>query len=279
MTENHARVREMLAESGVGGDGSEELLECLAELESYVDDEPPQPSPELAALFGSLADNVVTAPFGHRRSRMFLAGVVAIGAVGAGGTAAAANVLPDGAQTIVAELSEKYLPFGLPYPDGTRQPHTVTDEPDPALDPEDLARRAEEAANGGATDPDAQVDTTAPAPTPPAETSTAPSPSATATESAAVPSEQPSPSASDAQTTEPTPSAGEPSASPDGEKTDDGTGTEPTTSPSPSGSSDPSPTANTRNEASEEPSPTGSAAPSGSASPVAAPTAAWTDAG
>ena len=117
MTETEARVREMLAESDIDGEGLDELFACLVGLECYVDETAPEPSPELAALMAGLASNVVVVPIRRRRGRLFIAGAAAFGTVAAGGIAAAANELPPAAQTIVAEFSEEFLPFELPRPE------------------------------------------------------------------------------------------------------------------------------------------------------------------
>ena len=291
MSDTRALVLEMLAESGIDGDGSDELVSCLTELDVYVDDNPPEPSPELAALMASLApDNVVAGRFGRRRTRLFIAGAAAFGAVGAGGiAAAAANELPSGAQTIVAEFSERFLPFELPYPDGSRQPHTVTEEAE-GLDPEDLARRAEEeaASTGGTTGTTGTTGDSQPvlpSPTPSADATGAPSPSGSATEEAAPPSEAPpaeaEPAEGEVTTAPPSGSpAGEPTTSPDPDGTSAPEPSEPAAEPSGS----PSPTANTRTEVTDTPSTTPSPSastspsPTSSASATSSPsTAVWSD--
>jgi hypothetical protein len=103
------RAREMLAESGIPEAGSTRLMESLTALGRSVDEVVPLPGPELTALMTSAAG-----PSRRRRARLMVATAVALGTVGAGGFAAAANELPDGAQNIVAAFSERYLPFDLP---------------------------------------------------------------------------------------------------------------------------------------------------------------------
>lgn len=277
-TEIEARLREMLAESGIEDEGSDELVGCLRELERYVDETPPEPSPQLAAVMAGLARNVVTAPFGRRRTRLFIAGAAAFGTVAAGGIAAAAEVLPPAAQTIVAEFSEKYLPFELPHPDGQRQPRQSTpDDPVVTTDREDSGNEYD----APVATPESNQ-TTAQEPT--TEPSVAPTPSAEAT-----------PTAQPTEGTEPTVSPTDPSVAPDpsdvptDEVTDPEAGGSPSTDPSaepsdpsaePSPSSSPTPTANTRTESGDDPSSTPSSSPSGSSSPSAsASSTVWTDAG
>lgn len=276
MSDTRALVLEMLAESGIDGDGFDELVSCLTELDVYVDDTPPEPSPELVALIAGLTpDNVVPGPFGRRRARLFIAGAAALSAVGAGGiAAAAANELPSGAQTIVAEFSERFLPFELPHPDGSGVPHVEPTESDPtAPTEEEPLRRLATDEGAPATSPSAGT-TTAPAVA--AEPSSVPS--ATATTSPSVGAETGSASTSpSAPTGEPSP--GEPSqesgAPQAGETTAPDSGETTAAEPSepaaePSGS--PSPTANTRTEVTDAPSTTPSPSASASSSTSPSPT-------
>jgi hypothetical protein len=130
-------VRALLAESGITGPDTDELAGRLSALEQYVDDTPPEPSPQLAALMAGKATAAVVAPFSRRRGRVLVASLVAVGAVGAGGIAAAANELPAPAQDLVAELSERYLPFSLPRPAAPTVEEAPPAEsgPDPVLPP------------------------------------------------------------------------------------------------------------------------------------------------
>jgi hypothetical protein len=107
------RAREMLAESRIPEAGSTRLLESLTELGRSVDEVEPLPGPELASLMARTSRGA-TGPSRRRRARLMVATAVAVGTVGAGGLAAAANELPDGAQDLVANFSERYLPFDLP---------------------------------------------------------------------------------------------------------------------------------------------------------------------
>lgn len=279
--EIEARLREMLAESGIDGEGTEELVGRLRELDRYVDEDPPEPSPQLAAMMAGLARNVVSAPFGgRRRTRLFIAGAAAFGTVAAGGIAAAANELPPAAQTIVAEFSESYLPFELPYPDELRQPRLETPDDDAVITTDTEAPGDKPEAPAATSETGT---TTAAEPTP--EPSVAPTPSAVPT-----PTTEPT-----VGTTEPTVPPTEPSVAPDPSDvpTDDVTdgdtqaGESPSAdpsgtsdpSPSPSASSSPSPTANTRNEAGDDPSSSPSSSPSSttSPSPSPSPSAVWSD--
>lgn len=117
MTPAESRAREMVVESGLALEESADLIEQLSGFERYVDDTAPEPSPELAALMSGTLRTVVAAPLSRRRGRVLLAGAVAFGTVAAGGIAAAANELPPTAQRLVAELSERYLPFQIPRPE------------------------------------------------------------------------------------------------------------------------------------------------------------------
>lgn len=107
------RAREMLAESGIPEAGSTRLLESLTELGRSLDEVEPLPGPELTSLMARTSRGAI-GPARRRRARLMVATAVAVGTVGAGGLAAAANELPDGAQDLVADFSERYLPFDLP---------------------------------------------------------------------------------------------------------------------------------------------------------------------
>lgn len=117
MSEVDVRLRKMLDEVGVPDSGSEELTWFLAQLEErYVDAEPPEPGPELAVLLRGGHPSEGTRRPGTRRGRAAAAGVLALGTVLGTGWAAAANELPEPAQRWVAQFSQRYLPFDLPYP-------------------------------------------------------------------------------------------------------------------------------------------------------------------
>lgn len=117
------RLRALLEESGIPEAGSEDLAALLASLEAgYVDDAPPEPGPELAALLGGGGGAPTTASTKQTRSarrghRAAVSGFAALGVVLGTGFAAAANELPAQAQHWVAEFSQRYLPFALPYPE------------------------------------------------------------------------------------------------------------------------------------------------------------------
>jgi hypothetical protein len=113
------RAREMLDEAGIPEAGSTRLVESLATLGRSVDGIEPRPGPELSSLLARSATGAVT-PFTRRRARLLVATAVAISTVGAGGIAAAANELPEGAQNLVSRFSERYLPFDLPRADTAR---------------------------------------------------------------------------------------------------------------------------------------------------------------
>lgn len=129
MSDVEVRVRGMLEECGVGG--SEELVSLLAGLETrYVDDVVPEPGPELATLLGGGGAGGQGGTGGAGGRRAAAAGVVALGLVVTTGWAAAANELPVAAQRWVAQFSQRYLPFDVPFPD-TRTPGGT---PDPAAE-------------------------------------------------------------------------------------------------------------------------------------------------
>lgn len=129
MSDVEVRVRGMLEESGLGG--SEELVSLLAALEArYVEDVVPEPGPELATLLGGGGAGGRGGAGGAGGRRAAAAGVVALGLVVTTGWAAAANELPTAAQRWVAQFSQRYLPFDVPFPD-TRTPGEA---PDPAAD-------------------------------------------------------------------------------------------------------------------------------------------------
>lgn len=285
MTDTELRVRDMLAESGIEGEGCEEIVERLVSLERYVDDAPPEPSPELAALMAGMARTVVTAPFARRRSRMLIAGAVAFGTVAAGGIAAAANELPPAAQSLVAELSERYLPFVLPHPDARRAPQ----QDEPGSTPATEGTDPEPGAGTPGTTPGGAPSATETAdPTPQPSTSASPAPSGLPTPGTAEPTPSAGPTGipepslapspgTDGATTDP--QAGEsvvpsPSA---GESTGSEAGPEASDPAEPSAGTSPSPTANTRTEGDKEPSTAPSTSPSAGSdpSPSGTSTAVW----
>lgn len=289
MMDTEMHVREMLAESGIEGQGTDELFEALVELGRYVDEAPPEPSPKLASLIAGLPGNPVIAPLARRRGRMLVAGLVTVGTVGAGGIAAAANELPSTAQSLVADFSARYLPFELPHPDSRREPHQEPVEPH-----QDPVEPVQPAPTGVETDADdvdglhqADPSTTEVGPDPTATASAGPSqspPATSAPTSSAAPSPSPTvtPGGEGGTATDPQ-ADGSPSASPsDGESSDTKAGTEPTDpATAPSGTASPSPTANTRTEITDNPSPSPSpATSSGTASPSSStsPSAGWSDA-
>jgi hypothetical protein len=185
------RAREMLAEAGIPEAGSTRLMESLTSLGRTIDEVEPLPGPELASLMAQ-----TSRPARRRRARLMVATAVALGTVGAGGVAVAANELPDGAQDLVARFSERYLPFDLPRaetpgdhdagtvpapqaPAAVREAERVDDLP--ALSPAD-EKAAVGGAFGGAPDEVAGPDASerspgSPSPADPAQTPSVPAPS------------------------------------------------------------------------------------------------------
>jgi hypothetical protein len=95
------------------------VVSVLDELRS-VPLEAPAPSGELAALLAEGAPPAaVTAarvvPRPRRRTGIAVVALL-LGLSGGGAAAAAANVLPDPLQSVVADFSERFLPFGFPAP-------------------------------------------------------------------------------------------------------------------------------------------------------------------
>lgn len=264
MTRPTDRAQEMLEQSGIPEEGSEQLIECLAALERSVPDTAPEPGPELAALMARTSKAVVVAPFARRRRRVLIAGAVAFGTVAAGGIAAAANELPSGAQDVVAEFSERFLPFDLPRPDvrpdrgddGSPEQPIVPVDATPGLQTpggEDPSITPTEGPTSGASP------STAPSSAPSPSSSALPSPGAVdPTQGTELPPAPEETAAPDEQVTE-EPVDGDPQAAPEGDATsaptsgdstetgtdpgtDSGTdsgATEPEPSPSPSGGSGP----------------------------------------
>ena len=161
----------LLAESGEGLDAVDRahLHEELGALLTLVDDAPPAPSPELAALLGLPAPGdappavVALHRPGHpaHGSRRRLTGprgavtgavVLAVATVGATGLSAAANSLPAPLQRQVADLSRTYLPFDFPEPRG------AVGLPLPGAQPAPQPPVPDDAP-GGATRQDARVPT------------------------------------------------------------------------------------------------------------------------
>lgn len=133
MSDLDVQVRSMLAEAGLNEEGSEELVRLLAGLDAtYVDGVAPEPGPELAALLGG-GDAPRARPRRPRGRRAAATGLFALGVVASTGWAAAANELPRPAQRWVADFSERYLPFDLPYP----QPAAPAGAPGPTSERKD----------------------------------------------------------------------------------------------------------------------------------------------
>jgi hypothetical protein len=120
MSDLEERLRALLDESGIPQGGSEELAALLASLEAgYVDDVTPEPGPELAALLGGGGRAPTKGTPFRRRHRAAFTGMAALGVVLGTGWAAAANELPAPAQHWVAEFSQRFLPFDLPFPESS----------------------------------------------------------------------------------------------------------------------------------------------------------------
>jgi len=112
----------MIEESGLDPFESEELATFLMMLESLVDESAPAPAPTpaLAAMLAGGATGVgasVVALAARRHQNALAAAVLAVTGIVATGAAAAANDLPSTAQRIVADFSQRFLPFDFPYPE------------------------------------------------------------------------------------------------------------------------------------------------------------------
>jgi len=116
------QVNAMIEESGLGPFESEDLVTFLTMLESLVDESAPAPAPTaaLAAMLAGGATGVgasVVALAARRHQNALAAAVLAVTGIVATGVAAAANDLPPTAQRIVAEFSDRFLPFDFPQPE------------------------------------------------------------------------------------------------------------------------------------------------------------------
>ena len=120
---SHARILEMLEESGFDHDEMAEVVDALAPLDELAD-RAPAPSVELAALLGPASSGASHPTASRSRARGAAVGavVIALSSVGATGLSAAANTLPRPFQHEVAEFSRDYLPFDLPEPPPPGQP-------------------------------------------------------------------------------------------------------------------------------------------------------------
>ncbi len=123
------RLEEMLSDTGLTATERAELAELLTPLAAPTG-EVPEPSAELAALFGERAEDGDPAPVpatrAARRWRVRTASVgavvLAVSSVGATGLSAAANSLPSVVQHHVSQFSQRYLPFDFPEPPEESQP-------------------------------------------------------------------------------------------------------------------------------------------------------------
>jgi hypothetical protein len=115
---SHARIEEMIAESGLDAEEMSDVLVALAPLAAPAD-EVPAPTAELAKVLGPghrQTGREVSQLFGPRRSAVVGVLVLALSGVGATGLSAAANTLPRPLQHEVSKFSRHYLPFDLPEP-------------------------------------------------------------------------------------------------------------------------------------------------------------------
>lgn len=110
-------LTEVLREAGLPESGFTDVLDLLDEARNAALPRM-EPSPEMVALWSAAA---APAP-PNRRRRAVIVGVGILCGLGAGTAAAAANVLPDPVQEVVADLSERLLPFEFPHPDRAEAP-------------------------------------------------------------------------------------------------------------------------------------------------------------
>ncbi|MGZ8738349.1 MAG: hypothetical protein ACXWW7_14385 [Nocardioides sp.] len=194
-------TEQLVAEVGLPPELVADLEPVVSGLRDLVADEPPTPSAALAAL---LADPPrIDVPRSRRRLLVVGSAAAVLTSLTVTGMAAAANELPNPAQRLVAQLSERYLPFHFPQP---RNGATK-------VDPDEIPDRV------APTDPGTYPDPTAPvgSPTSTGDPSGPPTPSE-------VPSGRPSkpgasPSAPGTPSGEPAASgapSGAPSAQPTG---------------------------------------------------------------
>lgn len=114
------QVNAMVEEAGLDPFESEALATFLTSLESLVDESAPVPAPALARMLagGPTRGGAAVVRLAARRHRNALAAAaLAVSGIVATGVAAAANDLPTTAQRVVAEFSQRFLPFDFPHPE------------------------------------------------------------------------------------------------------------------------------------------------------------------
>ena len=121
-------VTELLEESWATAAEAEDLTAFLESLVVLGGADAPSPSDELTVLLAGwraptsdqrrIRPIKGNRPVGSTRRAVVGASALALAAAVTTGAAAAANELPDPIQRMVAELSERYLPFDIPRPDG-----------------------------------------------------------------------------------------------------------------------------------------------------------------
>ena len=154
------QVDAMMEESGLDPFESDELAAFLAMLGSLVPESAPVPSPALARLLagGATSAGAAVVPLAARRHQnAFAAVVLAVTGIVATGVAAAANDLPPTAQRMVAEFSDRFLPFDFPYPE--ERSENLAGDPDgadgPAVGADD--REAQASVQDGGPEHDSAV--------------------------------------------------------------------------------------------------------------------------
>jgi hypothetical protein len=120
-------VELILLEAGLPDDAVADLGPLLTELRDLEPEHAPEPGPELARL---LAAPAAPTRVGAGRRSLVVAATLLGTSMTATGVAAAANELPEPAQRLVSQLSERYLPFEFPPPEPAPEP-----ESEPATEP------------------------------------------------------------------------------------------------------------------------------------------------
>jgi len=127
----NTQVDAMIEESGLDLIESEELAAFLTMVGSMVESAP-LPSPALAGLLsGGVAGTDVVSLSVRRHQNALAAAVLALSGIVVTGVAAAANDLPPTAQRLVAEFSQRFLPYDFPFPE--RRAENLTGQTDHTL--------------------------------------------------------------------------------------------------------------------------------------------------
>lgn len=127
----NTQVDAMIEESGLDPIESEQLAAFLTMVGSMVQSAP-VPSAALASLLsGGAAGTAAVSLAARRHQNALAAAVLALSGIVVTGVAAAANDLPPTAQRLVAEFSQRFLPYDFPFPE--RRAENLTGQTDHIL--------------------------------------------------------------------------------------------------------------------------------------------------